>query len=420
MKARHYIGLGMLMTGSVISTSEVLATEFVYDAFQGLSAVAGNHSTSRSSLPEQVPLHEPLRQLRSITFGESGDEPCYVATNDDSSPTQRWNQCGHFRMGDNVISGGALQKIRVCFNNRSDERGELVKGVESMWLSSPFFGAGSAPSMSRFARTHCQNWSEWVECPANSSAGGLVLHHKPIDGRESLVGLQLSCYTSVEANPSEYRPAWNRQTMSWTSISGARLNDGTNETYDYSLSNEPNGNEYFLSGLGIKEETDEPVNIGVFGHHSVEEDVVFGGVVKLRTITDPLERVLQFLYPANPQNNERRMGLAAGQFSGANSGYLVQEEHGFQIRGVGVCLSRSQKVKGLRVNFVRRNNSGTVIQSFTKEESLTNCHEWQASALCDDRESAVGIRMLFTRQKGLTGIRLQCARIFRPDSLLRP
>ena len=142
--------------------------------------------------------------LSEIIVGERGDEPCYLRIrSDEVGDVETWNRCGvsgpSSRQSVRWRPDHALVGIRVCTNNRNDDRGMLVKGVEVRVARRPYL-SGAARMMVResFARPNCRQWRSWVMCPAGTAATMLRGRHIAIGGRRGLVGLQLDC-APVEA-----------------------------------------------------------------------------------------------------------------------------------------------------------------------------------------------------------------------------
>jgi hypothetical protein len=188
----------------------VLHRTYYVDGGSTLSQVAGFATGSGFTLYRTVEtttsgdIYASGPHLTEIIVGERGDEPCYLRIqSDETGDVETWNACGvdgpRSRASVRWWPNDALVGIRVCTNNRDDDRGMLVKGVEVRVARRPHLsGADRMMVRESFARSNCRRWRSWVMCPAGTAATTLRGRHIPIGGRRGLVGLQLDC-APVEA-----------------------------------------------------------------------------------------------------------------------------------------------------------------------------------------------------------------------------
>lgn len=184
------------------------------------SGVSGTSSSATVRLPSTIP--NRFEAFDNFTFYERRDEPCKVkiamrVLGGARYPVEVWNECeGGTGLGSGDDIGVALNSVgpqdwplgvyltavRVCTNNRNNERGELVKGVEFTFDTHPHIPLSSddrdKEGINRwnasFARNNCKRWRSRRSCSLRAATTQLILHHKEIGGRRSLVGIQLVCH----------------------------------------------------------------------------------------------------------------------------------------------------------------------------------------------------------------------------------
>lgn len=169
------------------------------------TGVAGSATGSGFTLSRTVAtttswaIYDSGPHLGGIEVGERGDEPCYLRIRGgEVGDVETWNGCGvEGPASRRSVEWGAQYApvgLRVCTNNRNDERGLLVKGVEVRVARRPYLsGAARMMDPVRFSRPNCRQWHPWVMCPAGTAATTLRGRHIAIGGRRGLVGLQLEC-----------------------------------------------------------------------------------------------------------------------------------------------------------------------------------------------------------------------------------
>ncbi len=167
--------------------------------------VAGNSAMMVATLPFQT---QPAigqkimwgNNIRAVTLGERGDEPCFVQVQGTES-MEEWEDCGGGGPRSTRVASidgpQALVGIRVCNNNRSGVRGQLVKGIELRWVKRPHEGvyADRISQVDQADQPNCSQWRPWVHCPMGTAAQTLLVHHVRVGGRRGAVGFQ-SNYSS--------------------------------------------------------------------------------------------------------------------------------------------------------------------------------------------------------------------------------
>lgn len=172
--------------------------------------------------------------VRGLYVNEKSDNPCEFNINQTSyqyDPTQgsgtvyrfmdmpeqplnwaMWGGCDRNRDGVgagpggiseiNLADGDYITGLRVCTNNRNNDRGRLVKGVE---VRTATIGPKGRVKKSRNysdGQPNCKSWKNWSSCPAKSVASDVIIHWSVgiQNGQKSIVGLELECmdvrYTS--------------------------------------------------------------------------------------------------------------------------------------------------------------------------------------------------------------------------------
>lgn len=150
----------------------------------------------------------------SLTLGEKGDEPCafwwksqgsYNSYGEASNYSEDWIACGGSR-SKKVLSWGrenALTAIRVCTNNKTNARGQLVKGIQ-VQLSRRETPTGPLEVVDtrEIKQPNCKKWSSnWSRCTGNMAASGITLYYKRIGGKDSITGFRLLCWNTVPFDP---------------------------------------------------------------------------------------------------------------------------------------------------------------------------------------------------------------------------
>lgn len=150
--------------------------------------------------------------IRRIRIRERSDEPCHIEVSG-SQGNAVWSECGgrpRSTRTAGVDGHNSLVGIMVCNNDRSDERGRLVKGLELEWAFRPHETRVEDRMLTRdrFQQPNCSRWRRWARCPAQTAAQTLLVHHERIGGREAIVGLQLECYPVEPSCLADNDPVW--------------------------------------------------------------------------------------------------------------------------------------------------------------------------------------------------------------------
>lgn len=150
----------------------------------------------------------------SLILAEKGDEPCafwwksegsYNSYGNASSYSENWISCSGSGSR-KVLSWGranALTAMRICTNNKSNARGQLVKGIEvQLSRRETPNGPLEVVDTKRIRRANCKKWSStWSRCTGDRAASGLKLYYKRIGGKDSITGFRLLCWDTVPFDP---------------------------------------------------------------------------------------------------------------------------------------------------------------------------------------------------------------------------
>ena len=174
---------------------------------RGLTTNGNTPGTGISGLSatERV-LSAPSRNmaLKTITFGERNDRPCYLeAVFWTDNPTQStrtvtFNECngnhGSERSVDIPTSFDNVQlasTLRICQRQQNDR----LKGIHVRGSRVDANGATPDEAISdQEARTNCNDWNGFVHCTQGSVITGLRVHFRPSQNRPAeIVGLGMNC-----------------------------------------------------------------------------------------------------------------------------------------------------------------------------------------------------------------------------------
>lgn len=195
--------------------------------FATTTQISGTDGTARVQLPRpafvqaEVPSQKTVygnrnHELGVMEFFERSDEPCSVSVftgwgYDTYEEEHVWDGCEGRRRSRQVISGlmylgdeyedaqrySYLKGVRVCQSTRTDERRDIVKGVDAQWVTHPSAREiwHTREERTSFERPNCNgNWAPWAWCPDGTAALAVRLHHKALGGRRALTGVSLRCH----------------------------------------------------------------------------------------------------------------------------------------------------------------------------------------------------------------------------------
>lgn len=91
--------------------------------------------------------------------------------------------------------GDYITDLRICTNNRNNDRGRLVKGIEVKTARIKSNGRLQASKSYSDGQPNCKQWKNWSSCPNRALASSIIIHYGfGIEGgMRSIVGLELEC-----------------------------------------------------------------------------------------------------------------------------------------------------------------------------------------------------------------------------------
>lgn len=331
-------------------------------------------------------------------FTEDGsDRPCTVTAmfaswwldpgvRDYTPTSQRSGSCAERSPRTIQLDQGyAIRGLQVC-QRRQNGR---LKGVKERSAAVTPTGFANRNGLG-FERPNCNDWQNWVDCPAGQLAVGLVVHREG----EVIQGLALRC-RAVEAGarPGRRAPAGGRPSS----------------VMDMLPPPEPT-----LQVFGGKQTTavSGTVNAG-FPLNGPAEGGVITTLVWGERSDRPCFIGAVFLAPDGGQPTSQNADMCAGGH-GQEKTVTVYSPSG-DIRGIGalqVCQRSSNgRLKGIRLHAVVISDQGVgPIGPVASSAEMANCNDWSRLVRCPSGTVATGIHI--NRESGndtvITGLALDC------------
>jgi hypothetical protein len=336
--------------------------------------------------------------LKTIAWEEQRDNPCFIEVhgrnldNMGLDQTVSRHECGSTDVSHPEVVGYPqdeslvyISGLRVCM----DRGGDRIKGIQVRGRVPSSQGVLSdAPREPKYERPNCHDWREWVECPADHIASGLVAEFESGNEPRSITGLRLLCSRVDAKTTTAFVPRLTGETKVLDKLSG---NGG--EAVDII----PGAGAYGLDNIHWAERRDRPCTVTVEGRDLGERNKRADRVVN-KCGKDDVE----------------------GKYNLASASMKYQNENRF-ITGLRVCIN-NDRVKGVEVE-------GKVPVSSDDPDpppsTVENDTGWQLNCAlaaaahafngdwvrCSKGQMAVGLRAYFERgdePRSILGMTLIC------------
>jgi hypothetical protein len=171
------------------------------------SASTPGTGISGLSATERVLSAPPNMALRSLTFGERNDHPCYLEARfetydpNPSGTVVRFDECNGRHASERSVgipsTIGAIQfasSIGVCQRRQNDR----LKGVSLLGSRVDGSGVTADPAINASEeRPNCNNWNRLAHCDRGSLVTGVRVHFRPSENNPAeIVGLGPMCSTA--------------------------------------------------------------------------------------------------------------------------------------------------------------------------------------------------------------------------------